>query len=171
MKKLLVLFLLMMPKSEKTNQTVLFNTQNQMLYILEYNDSLSYFTINPLKEAVEIPVSCLNNEVTSLNQINFTNSPACLMTSLNQAFKLNITSYIDLKNSVDIQDLKEISKTRKLNDLLYLYQNAETSYSLIDFYQLYKNYQKLDKFTYQTNYPILFKLDQNYLPVTSFITK
>lgn len=171
MKKLLVLFLLMMPESEKINQTVLFNTGNQMLYIIQYNDTLSYFTINPLKEAVEIPVSCLGNKVTSLNQINFTNSPACLMTSLNQAFKLNITSYIDLNNSIDMKELKEISKTRKLNDLLYLYQNAATSYSLIDFYQLYRNYQKLDKFTYQTNYPILFKLDKTYLPITSFIAK
>ena len=171
MKKLLIVCLLLMqPNTPKTtHEAVIFNVKTDTFYLVEYTDSLDTIHVRHLNENTRIPIACMNNEAVPLRKINFSASPKCLMNSLNNAFQLNLDSYVDLQNQLGIEDLKTLAANKNLVDILKAIQLVRTNLSITTFYSLYDTYTKLDEFTLIHEYPLLIKNASDYLPLSNFV--
>lgn len=171
MKKILISCLLLMQLNNPsiTHEAVIFNLNTNTFYLVEYSDDLKEIHVRHLNEKVRIPIACMSNEVVALNKINFSASPKCLMNSLNQAFQLNIDSYVDMQNSISLDELKLLAEKKNLIDLLKVIQSVRTNVSIMTFYSLYDAYSKLDNLNIIHEYPFLIKTAATYLPLSSFI--
>lgn len=171
MKKILISCLLLMQLNNQspTHEAVVFNLDTDTFYLVEYTEDLNEVHVRHLDDKTRIPIACMSNEVTALNKINFSASPKCLMNSLNNAFHLNIDSYVDMQNRMSLDELKQLGEKKNLMDMLKVVQSVRTNLSIMNFYSLYDAYTKLDKLNIIHEYPFLLKTDTTYLPLTSFI--
>lgn len=171
MKKLIISCLLLMQLNNQspTHEAVIFNLNTDTFYLVEYTEDLNKIYVRHLDEKTRIPIACMSNEVVALNKINFSASPKCLMNSLNNAFQLNIDSYVDMQNVMNLDELKLLAEKKNLMDLLKVVQSVRTNVSIMTFYSLYDTYTKLDELNIIHEYPFLLKTNATYLPLTHFI--
>lgn len=170
MKKLLLscFLLLQINPLNEHHEAVIFNLNTDTFYLVEYTDTLTSITLRYLDENTRLPIACMNNEIAPLRSINFSASPKCLMNTLNNAFHLNIDSYVDLQNQFSLESLKTLAENKKLVDLLQAIQSVRTNVSLTTFYSLYNAYTKLDELKLTHEYPTLIKNNNDYLPLSNF---
>lgn len=171
MKKLfLAFFLFTMPiQASSTKQLVVLNVKNADFYIVEYSDDLTQITIKPLPTKTRIPLTCAEFKNVPLNSVDFSLAPTCLMQSLNRAFKLNITQYIDLKNVYTLDELKQMGNELSISRLMDLAKGIKTNVSLFDAGKIYQNYKKLDELVFSQAYPVLLKTENEYIPLSGFM--
>lgn len=162
MKSILLTSLLLLSPSSPFMQIVIYNTTNEMIYILEVDDP---FTLIPIPHQTYLPITCLNNEVKRLQDVDFTHAPFCLIDSLNQSFDFQIQEYINLNYFTSPTDLKQLIENKKLNEFIQFYHQTKTSFTLIDLYQNYQKYKEVP-LTYTLQYPFLIQLSQGYLPLS-----
>lgn len=154
------LMLLLFPMTSR--QTVLYNMPTNQIYIVDLAQDPIQIMI--LEENIEIEISCIQNEVKNLKDINFTNSDGCLRDSLNQAFDLNIQEFIDLKNILTKEKYEMLKKTKNLNEMISLYFNVHHSYSLNELLSLYEIFKK-NGFAYETHSFTYFKINHVLVPI------
>jgi hypothetical protein len=98
--KTLLLFLFLSTNS----QTIIYNTPYEEFYVIDV--STNPIQILVIEENINLEISCIQNEMYNLKDIEFTNNSACLMDTLNQKFDLNIQ---------DMDELDEIIERLSIN--------------------------------------------------------
>lgn len=171
MKKIFLAFLLFTTpiQASSTEQLVILNIKNDDFYIIEYSEDLTQISIKPLPVKTRIPLTCAEFKNVPLSSVDFSLAPTCLMQSLNRAFKLNITQYIDLKNEYTLEELKNMGSDLSVSKMMDIAKGIKTNVSLFDAGKIYQNYKKLDKLVFTQAYPVLLKTDSEYIPLSGFI--
>ena len=155
MKTLLLLFLL------SSNQTIVYNTPTNQIYIVDPNSNPINILI--LEENMYANISCIKNNSFLLKDINFSNNSTCLIDTINNQFDLNINQFVDLNDSFTKNDLKNIKKLN-ISNLYKLITNVEHSYSMKDLYSMY-NQTKKNGFQTEIHYLTYIKINDIYYPL------
>lgn len=157
MKYLLLLFLF----SANSKQTVLYNTPTEQFYIVDVNtDPIQILVI---EENIEVNISCINDKLYNLQDINFTNNSACLFETLNNAYKLNIQEFVDLKNLYTKDELLQL-KDSGIVSILKAISSISHSYTIPELYQIYTNANK-NEFHNEIHYFTYLKINDTYVPL------
>lgn len=157
--KFLLFFLLL----QSSSQTVFYNMPNEQYYVIDLSQDPVQILV--ISENIEIEISCIQNQVKKCSNVNFTSASHCLMNSLNQAFDLNITNYVDLKNDVSNEKLTKIKNDKNLQDILPLMMNIDHSYSISDLFTTYAHLSK-NGFRYEIHSLFYIIVDQVYIPLS-----
>lgn len=155
MKTLLLLFLL------SSNQTIVYNTPTDQIYIVDTNSNPINILI--LEENMYSNISCIQNNQYLLKDINFSNNSSCLIDTINEQFNLNINHYVDLQDNFTKKDLKNIKKL-SISNLYNLLTKIEHDYSLKELYSIY-NQTKKNEFHTEIHYLTYIKINNIYYPL------
>lgn len=145
------------------SQGIVFNTLNHQFYVFDV--TASPIQIFVIQEDMILPISCLHNQAKQLNEVNFSNSPSCLMTTLNEQFDFKIDHYVDLKHLYTQEELIQMKKNPNLNTLLSVFFQVSHSYDLPELYDIYKMANK-NEFQYEIHSFIYLKIDNKYIPLS-----
>lgn len=129
------------------------------LYLLSIKDNTMKVQI--ISGKMYLPISCLNNDPSTINSVDFSNSYDCMINSLNKSLHLNIQYYANVKmkkllkrldlnkNTYDYKTLDSLCETgKKIKDKLSLslvidYQKyIDTNIDFETIYNLYKFFTK-----------------------------
>ena len=163
MKSLLLTSLLLTNQVLPSLQIVVYNTSNNVIYVLDVQDE---FTLIPINDENYAPIACLENKLTRFKDVDFTHPPKCLMESLNEAYDMHITQYVNLNNQTDQKEMKKLIEEKNLVDLINFYRTVNTSFTLMDLYQNYMTY-KDTALSYTAQYPFLIQVGDGYLALSS----
>ena len=174
-KKIIIIVLLFLCtisiKSKETTQVLITGKDMKKLFIITYDEDATYFSTTTIDKEVILPITCLNNEITSIKSFKYSNSYPCLMNTLNKNYDLHITRYIDLNKKNILKDfdinIEEINygndilsySSKLANNLSFTtilkYKDyISTNYSIIDLYDIFKLYNNkktdinIEHFTY-----------------------
>lgn len=185
----LLLNTLMLPIHAADTKQILVNIKGaDNLYLISLKGKS--MKVKTISNHLYTKISCLDNEYSTLKSVDFTNSYACLINSLNQSLHTTIDNYVIInmpailkevglnENEYDYQSLasltsvaKKILNKFKLSMIVHYKDFIETDLGANDLYELYQFYHK-EKFTtkyYYLNYIVMN--DKYYLFDTSFHLK
>lgn len=185
----LLLNTLMLPIHAADTKQILVNIKGaDNLYLISLKGKS--MKVKTISNHLYTKISCLDNEYSTLKSVDFTNSYACLINSLNQSLHTTIDNYVIInmpailkevglnENEYDYQSLasltsvaKKILNKFKLSMIVHYKDFIETDLGVNDLYELYQFYHK-EKFTtkyYYLNYIVMN--DKYYLFDTSFHLK
>ena len=159
--KTILLSLLLLTQYPSNFQVIVLNP-DENIYIVEVASPIK---IKIIKQDMLLPISCLENQVYSLNRIDFQVKPACLVDTINQTMNTDIQDYMILDKSYTKDMIKTIVKDKNIKDILQLYFDISTSITMVDAYQkatqLFR--QKIET---KISYPFLIKTEDGYLPLS-----
>lgn len=161
MKFLFSLFLLTVPVV--SNQAVIYNAPTDYVYIVDFTQNpIEIFSVH---EKTLLPITCLNNQVKALKDVNFSSASSCLVRSLNEAFDFSIEHTVDMNHAFSKEEIKQVAKEKKMSQIFSLIKNTNTSYSFFQLYEMFNEARKND-FSYQFRHPILLKVEDSFLPLS-----
>ncbi len=171
MKKILLAacFLFQSAAVDSKVEIVVFNIKSDQIYFVETDSSQNTVVLKSLNEKTLIPLVCANEEVIQLNQVNFSAAPQCLMRSLNQTFHLNIEQYVDFQDRFSIDELKAMVSNLSFNDVTTLAKSVNTNINWWDTLAYYDFYTQFEQKNLHSEYPLLIKGEQGYLPISGFM--
>lgn len=157
--KTFLLFLLL----NSSSQTLFYNMPSEQYYVIDLSqDPVQILVIN---ENIEIEISCIQNQIKKCSNVNFTSASNCLMTSLNQAYDLHITNYVDLKDNLTNDKFTKIKKDKNIQDVLPLMMSIDHSYSISDLFSTYSNLSK-NGFRYEIHTMFYIIVDNVFIPLS-----
>lgn len=148
------------------------------LYLLNLNNKT--MQVKTISSYLYTPISCLDNELSTLKSVDFTSSYTCLLNSIAHTFHTEIDNYvsIDMQKTLhavglkddeyDYQTLESLTKTAKKilhNFKITMIANytdyIETDLNVKDIYELYQFFSK-DDFKTKYYYPNYLVFNQKY---------